>query len=52
MNSFGDVIVELTTLEIRIFVTGSTEKESWRFFHTDEDSEDLVNENGSFELVG
>lgn len=51
MNSFGDVRIELTTLEIRIFVTGSNDCESWRFFLMDENSEHLVNENGSFELV-
>ena len=51
INSFGDVTVELTTLEIRIFVTGSNDCESWRFFLMEENSEHLVNENGSFELV-
>lgn len=51
MNSFGDVRIELTTLEICIFVIGSTDIESWRFFITDKDSKHLVNENGKFELV-
>lgn len=51
VNSFGDVTVELTTLKIRIFVAGSTEKEAWRFFPTDDVSEHLVNENGKLELT-
>ncbi len=51
MNSFGDVRIELTTLEICIFVIGSTETESWRFFLTDKNSRHLVNENGKLELA-
>ncbi|NMP38584.1 MAG: hypothetical protein GX051_10790 [Clostridiales bacterium] len=50
LNTFGDVCIEMTTAVISIFVTNSSQDESWRFFQTVKKKNHLVYEGGGFEL--
>lgn len=42
VNSCGDLSLQLTTLNISAFCTGSTENEMWRFFETGTDKPHII----------
>ena len=42
VNSCGDLSLQLTTLNISVFCTGSTENEMWRFFETGTDKPHII----------